>query len=268
MLDGTQLTLEDVNQEYKEFVEKFKPKKTTDDCYTPPNVYNAVLEWVKQEYSIKGEIIRPFWPGGDYERFDYPDGCVVVDNPPFSMITEVCRVYQQNNIKFFLFAPYLTNFSTQSKGITHIIPDVDIMYENGATINTAFLTNLEPWIEIRTATKLRKMVMKADRENRQNIVKQLPKYSYPNEVVTASKIGYLSRYGEEFKVKSEDCVFVRALDSQKAVGKAIFGSGYLLSERAAAEKAAAEKAAAVKWPLSEKEKAIIRMLGKKGGTQF
>lgn len=28
--------------EYAAFVEKFKPKKTTDDCYTPDNVYAAV----------------------------------------------------------------------------------------------------------------------------------------------------------------------------------------------------------------------------------
>lgn len=25
------------NKEYQEFVDKFKPKKTTDDCYTPPS---------------------------------------------------------------------------------------------------------------------------------------------------------------------------------------------------------------------------------------
>ena len=28
-----------VNESYEDFVEKFKPKKTTDDCYTPPGVY-------------------------------------------------------------------------------------------------------------------------------------------------------------------------------------------------------------------------------------
>lgn len=27
---------------YEEFVEKFKPKKTTDDCYTPPEIYETV----------------------------------------------------------------------------------------------------------------------------------------------------------------------------------------------------------------------------------
>ena len=29
--------------DYDGFVEKFKPKKTTDDCYTPPAVYDYVL---------------------------------------------------------------------------------------------------------------------------------------------------------------------------------------------------------------------------------
>lgn len=60
-----QLTLADIDQEYKEYVEKFKPKKTTDDCYTPANVYEAVLGWVVKEYGIDPEkVVRPFWPGG------------------------------------------------------------------------------------------------------------------------------------------------------------------------------------------------------------
>ena len=47
----------------------------------------------------------------------------------------------------------------------------------------------------------------------------------------------------------------------KATGKAIFGGGYLLSEKAAAEKAAAEKANAIEWELSESEKRIVASLG-------
>ena len=30
---------------YEEFVEKFKPKKTTDDCCTPPTIYEIVKQW-------------------------------------------------------------------------------------------------------------------------------------------------------------------------------------------------------------------------------
>ena len=37
---------------YDEFVEKFKPKKTTDDCYTPPLVYDAVRDWACEKYGI------------------------------------------------------------------------------------------------------------------------------------------------------------------------------------------------------------------------
>ena len=65
MLEGTQLRFEDLNEEYKAFTEKFKPKKTTDDCYTPENVYKAVLDWVVAEYGIdENNVVRPFWPGG------------------------------------------------------------------------------------------------------------------------------------------------------------------------------------------------------------
>ena len=55
-------------EDYDGFVEKFKPKKTTDDCYTPPQVYRAVLDWAAAEYGLAGrEIVRPFFPGGDYD---------------------------------------------------------------------------------------------------------------------------------------------------------------------------------------------------------
>ena len=60
---------------YEEFVEKFKPKLTTDDCYTHPLIYDTVRDWACREYGIDlGSIVRPFWPGGDYERFTYPAG--------------------------------------------------------------------------------------------------------------------------------------------------------------------------------------------------
>ena len=41
---------EDIRNDYEGFVEKFKPKKTTDDCYTPPHIYEAVLQWVREQY--------------------------------------------------------------------------------------------------------------------------------------------------------------------------------------------------------------------------
>lgn len=37
-----QLSFADINDSYQQFVDKFKPKKTTDDCYTPPLVFDAI----------------------------------------------------------------------------------------------------------------------------------------------------------------------------------------------------------------------------------
>lgn len=90
---------------YEDFVEKFKPKKTTDDCYTPPTIYEIIKNWACQEYGIDPDkIVRPFYPGGDYEEFDYPPGAVVLDNPPFSILAQICEWYLQRGIPFFLFA--------------------------------------------------------------------------------------------------------------------------------------------------------------------
>lgn len=48
-----QVTLSEFDS-YQDFVEKFKPKKTTDDCYTPPDVYEAVRDWAVNRYALHG----------------------------------------------------------------------------------------------------------------------------------------------------------------------------------------------------------------------
>lgn len=86
-------------------------------------------------------------------------------------------------------------------------------------------------------------------------MRSLPKYEYPLEVLTASALNQMSRYGVDFKVDNNDVAFTRQLDAQKEAQKVIFGAGFYLSEKAAAEKAAAEK-----WALSDREKSIIKSL--------
>lgn len=51
--------MEDTNEEYQKFVDKFKAKKTTDDCYTPDNIYETVLNWVTKEYKVNREKSCP-----------------------------------------------------------------------------------------------------------------------------------------------------------------------------------------------------------------
>ena len=262
----TQLSFADDSEEYKEFVNKFKPKKTTDDCYTPANVYEAVLNWCRKEYNIPADakIIRPFFPGGDYEREPYPPRCVVIDNPPFSIVSQICQFYEMNDIKYFLFAPYLTNLSVRS-ATCHVITGSTIIYENGAEIGTGFLTNLENCLA-RTASDLYDAIEECNKVNWHLNKRQNPRYQFPDHVLTSAMLGYISCHHVDFKVERKDAFFIRALESQRAKGKGLFGCGYLLSEKAAAEKAAAEKAAAEKaaaekWELSARERLVIKSLG-------
>ena len=112
---GRQETLED----YDSFVKKFDAEraKTTDDCYTPPAIYEAVLDWLKSKVDLSGkEIKRPFYPWGDYKTELYHSNCVVVDNPPFSIFSEILTFYIAMGVKFFLFAPALTLTSASIAG--------------------------------------------------------------------------------------------------------------------------------------------------------
>lgn len=256
------------DEEYLDFVDKFKAKKTTDDCYTPPLVYDAVADWVATEYGLdKENFVRPFYPGGDYEREVYLPDAVVVDNPPFSIVTQICKFYSQQGIRFFLFAPALTLFSGL-RNVTYLPCGVQVTYENGAEVPTSFVTNLEPEIQVRCAPAL---LLAVDQANKQNLKASkviLPKYIYPDHILTAAIAQRWCKYGVAYTLRREDCLFVREMDAQKTKGKTIFGGGWLLStraaaERAAAERAAAERAAAIEWQLSEEEKKAVAYLDRK-----
>ena len=164
-------------EDYDGFVEKFKPKKTTDDCYTPEIVYNAIADWVANEYNLdKSVFFFFFYPGGDYERFDYGNK-IVVDNPPFSILSQIIKFYVDKGIKFFLFAPTLV-LCRYGDYCTVLPIGGDVTYENGAVVNTSFATNLEPHeIRARTPPTLYKAVDEANKINTQKDKKSLPKYS-------------------------------------------------------------------------------------------
>ena len=259
------------NEEYNEFLDKFEAKKTTDDCYTPDNIYEVVAEYVATKYGINAEnFVRPFYPGGDYQAFDYKKGAAVVDNPPFSILAEIVDFYIEKGIKFFLFAPALAamNYVTRDT-VTAVCIYEGVTYENGASVATSFITNMEgaDFIAI-TDPEFSKKIRETNEANERAIRKSLPKYEYPDEVITAARMGWLSKYGQTLKITRSESLYIRALDAQKEDGGGIFGGALLLSERAAAERAAAERAAAeraaaTKWKLSERERKIVKGLGDK-----
>ena len=278
-IKNIQGTFADSDEAYAAFEDKFKTKKTTDDCLTPDLVYDAVLAWVRTRYGIDEArpIVRPFWPGEDYRRRDYPERCVVVDNPPFSILSRIAADYLESGIDFFLFAPALTFFSMGlARGCGYVVAGCTVTYANGAKVATSFVTSLggENLVEVRP--DLREAVEAADAAQ-QKAVKgaPLPKYEYPVEVATAARLSWLAAHGTAYTIRREDAAFIRQLDAQKGKDKTLFGGGFILSERAAAERAAAERAAAeraaaeraaaIYWPLSDRERLIQRALS--GGAQ-
>ena len=259
-----QITIGDVTPEYQTFVDKFKPKLTTDDCYTPENVYDVVRAWVFDHYGLPKNtpVIRPFWPGADYQREDYPNGCIVIDNPPFSILAAIERFYLDNGIRFFMFAPGLSLFKPDMR-LHYVCCGAQVTYANGAKVNTSFVTNLGA-VMLQTAPDLTEIIAEENKKNEKALVKKHPKYAYPVEVVTAAMCNYYAQHGVVLRLCNDDAHFIRKLDAQK--GKTIFGAGFLVSkkaaiEKAAIEKAAAEKASAIRWELSDREKAIVDKLG-------
>ena len=271
--------LSEEDEEYQEFVQKFQHKKTTDDCYTPPSVYDTIKDWCFAKYGLQGKkVVRPFYPGGDYQKETYGKDCVVVDNPPFSILSEICTFYTERNIPFFMFAPTLTLFSTMSGKVNYIVCGSSIVYENGAVVNTSFVTNLGD-DKITVAPDLRKLVDKANRENAKKKQHDTTKCNYPKNVVSIASLLYMATHGVDLVIKEEDTHFTRALDAQKENGRAIFGAGFLLSDKAAEAKAEANTKAvqnaaeeqgkkSTTWQLSKREQDIIAKLNTHGGEDY
>lgn len=258
--------------DYEGFVEKFVPKKTTDDCYTPQAVYDEVLRFVGEITDTKGrEIVRPFWPGGDYERYDYPDNCIVVDNPPFSIYAKIVRFYLAHGIDFFLFAPSITQ-TVNGANCCYIILGVNVTYENGAVVPTSFTTTLckdRVWCNPDLYKRLDKL----------NAVqsKTVTKIKLPDNVVTPATLMRMSKCGVDYKIGANECAYVSKLDNYN---QALFGRSFFLSDKATERKDEAEQQATqnqmderslagqmsalgeVVIELSYREKAIIDILNK------
>lgn len=221
--------------DYEGFVEKFKPKKTTDDCYTPSYIYDEVIGWLTENGHIDNtqKIVRPFWPGADYQAADYPDGCVVVDNPPFSILANIKRWFQDKGIRFFLFAPHLTLFEAYFPEHTYIVTNASVIYQNGATVSTDFVTNIPTFsgCGIMCASSLRKRIIQVQKKEMGKL--KNPKYAYPDNVITTSVIASLLKGGKDIVIPHAELSYTRRLDDQIHIKKSIYGSGFLCSNRIA-----------------------------------
>lgn len=241
----------------------------------PPAVYEAVKDWAVKEYGWAGRpIVRPFWPGGDYENFDYPPGAVVIDNPPFSIVSKIAAWYEARRIDYFLFAPGVTLLAILS-ATSHIGVSAKIRYENGAVVNTSFISSQGPLL--RSAPELYRIIDEIHQKaclipkNRQII------YRYPDSLITSTTLSKFSRYGIEYA--SDTGTRVNRMDAQIGMKKSIFGGGYIVPReeavraqeavrkaraaelaKAAGKKIAQEEAVSVRLDFSTREEAIAASL--------
>ena len=211
---------------YEEFVAKFNKEKpkTTDDCYTPREIYEVVLDWAHEKLNIGDRpVVRPFYPGGDFENYDYPENCVVVDNPPFSIFVRILRWYNERGIKFFLFAPFLTSIR---EGVTLVCTDTTITYDNGAFVRTGFVTNMMGNLLCVTAPDLRTKIKETQRKLKNTPHKR--RYLFPRNVLRASMLESLARREIPFSVSSEEGSILPSVTSKKG-GE--FGASIILCDR-------------------------------------
>lgn len=250
--------------DYNSFVDKFKAKKTTDDCYTPEAVYDVVADYVRAHGGEGREFVRPFFPGGDYQSYDYPEGCVVVDNPPFSIYAKIVRWYLARGIHFFLFAPALTTI-VQGADVTYIIASASVIYANGANVRTSFVTNLPAWSADR-------IVLDGDLKARLEAACKIKtnhceQRSYDRHIMSSA---LFNKYSDcTLTIAKHECHTKRNLDVLREQGRSMFGGVILISTAAAERLQQAQQACTGVYghtspvcTLSIDEQAIINQLDK------
>lgn len=248
--------------DYEAYVAKFGDgPRTTDDTYTPPDVFAAVLEWLKGKGKITDgtRISRPFYPGGDFETAAYPDGCVVVDNPPFSIFTRCCKWFAARGVPFFLFGPGLT-ITSASSFCTCIITDTGVRFENGATIPVSFASNMFGGAAAIAAGDLTQMINGCESQ-RKGTVKQVRKMRWPEGMVTVSDLRKIAKAGGTFVLQREFCECVSNIGGEDIFGGAWLSGQYAdVTQAREAEAAQAEAAQAAQVELKPSERQTLERL--------
>ena len=220
--------------DYDGFVDKFKIKKTTDDCYTPEPIYNAVRDWCVKKFDLQdATIVRPFFPGGDYENFDYPDNSVVIDNPPFSIFSEIVRFYDEIGIRFLLFGPHLTLTGFNDFKDTAILCKYAVTYENGAKVLTSFVTNMMPGVLYHYDADLYAAIKVADNEFTSTNKKKTDILVLPDNIVSPARLGKYCGGSQSWSIRYDQARRIKKVAMEKdgiVIEKSMFGGGYIITD--------------------------------------
>ena len=202
---------------YEEFIAKFNKEqpKTTDDCYTPKETYEIIRDHFIQYYKLNNyNIVRPFYPGGDYQNEKYNENDVVIDNPPFSILSKIIKYYTDNNIKFILFGPTLTIFHLLKYNITIHFINKRIIYDGNINIQTCFITNLENENAVISDLELDKKLQKLKPKKR-----DIKKFT-PKNYITSAQFKKYVKYG--INIKKSDIIDLKSeYNKKKTYGNSI-----------------------------------------------
>lgn len=256
-----------VFHDYEGFLAKFTDNpKTTDDCFTPRDVFEAVVKYVGTIIDMSDKVVlRPFFPGGDYEHAEYPENGVVIDNPPFSMFTKIVAFYSMHKIPFFLFGPGMT-ITSACRFCTAVFVDNNIIWENGAIVRVDFASNLYGDLIATTAPLLHQWLQQCPSQ----IKTGLPSFAYPAEVVRVSDFHVICSGDIDYQLRRDEVQPMRKLDNKDNM----FGEFFLVPTNKGIEKEESRKRAqaitrqkeddkaldAVPVNLSQREKRIVERL--------
>ncbi len=160
----------DGSKEYRDtetFLKLKVPKVPSDECYTKKEDMEEIHNYFIKNFNIKKkQIVCPFFPGGDYKSVDYK-GKVVIDNPPFSIISNILDFYYINNVKFVLFGNVLTilnriskYYKNYNKKLGMFFLSRNLIFENGLKLCICLFSNINDdirYIELSNDTKEKKV---------------------------------------------------------------------------------------------------------------
>lgn len=120
-----------------------------------------------------------------------------------------------------MFAPGTLCLRPKNKKATYIIIDKTITYQNGAQVNTNFVTNLDKIQGIRSATKLAKSI------SNKTQVKLTNKYKYPDNIL---KTNDLCKLESDFIIKTSEYDFIDFLCDKDGNKGSMFGNKIIVSD--------------------------------------
>lgn len=224
------MTLNKKNESFESFTENRKKRDlgvraTKDEIYTDQDEYNDLTEFFKQYYpeAFKRPIVRPFYPGGNYEDLtQYPAGCLVFDNPPFSIESKIVKFYNEHNIQYILFAPG-NNLSNMRNGCS-TWTGCTIHYDAVAFFSQ-FLTNLDTQQTLHISGELYNFMR--NRYSTRHPVKQNLKDMMPDDCFYAGNVQVIARQGKNktIRLTDDNYNFYRELNGVKVFGGMIAPAG-------------------------------------------